>query len=182
MRSVNGHLRILLETSNRDQLDFVSPWEDNLTEEEALEHNIEQIERSTIDQWMPRVFQDGAPNSALNCSQIAISEQSPTAQTTTWVATRNIHRNETTQGQLGIMSRADTMYATANSIHFTTTAWNSDVEWPQQPGPKTSVHSFSVNTNDTMYHLASGAIPGETIGQFASTNTRRTAHCHHTQR
>ncbi|MEC6988427.1 MAG: beta-propeller domain-containing protein, partial [Actinomycetota bacterium] len=106
-------------------------------------------------------------NSALNCSQIAISEQSPTAQTTTWVATRNIHRNETTQGQLGIMSRADTMYATANSIHFTTTAWNSDVEWPQQPGPKTSVNSFSFNTNDTMYHLASGAIPGETIGQFA---------------
>ena len=167
VRSVNGHLRILLETSNRDQLGFVSPWEDNLTEEEALEHNIEQIERSTIDQWMPRVFQDGVTNSALNCSQIAISEQSPTAQTTTWVATRNIHRNETTQGQLGIMSRADTMYATANSIHFTTTAWNSDVEWPQQPGPKTSVHSFSFNTNDTMYHLASGAIPGETIGQFA---------------
>ena len=167
VRSVNGHLRILLETSNRDQLDFVSPWEDNLTEEEALDYNIEQIERSTIDQWMPRIFLNGVTESALDCNQIAISDQSPTAQTTTWIATRDIHSDDVTRGQLGIMSRADAMYATANSVHFTTTAWNSDVEWPQQPGPETSVHSFSFNANDTMYYLASGTVPGDTIGQFA---------------
>lgn len=167
VRSVNGHLRILLETSNRDQLDFVSPWEDNLTEEEALDHNIEQIERSTIDQWMPRIALSGIRKSALDCNQIAISDQSPTAQTTTWVATRDIHSNDVTRGQLGIMSRADAMYATANSVHFTTTSWNEDVEWPQEPGPETSVHSFTFNANDTMYYLASGTIPGDTIGQFA---------------
>ena len=167
VRSVNGHLRILLETSNRDQLDFVSPWEDNLTEEEALDHNIEQIERSTIDQWMPRIALSGIRKSALDCNQIAISDQSPTTQTTTWVATRDIHSNDVTRGQLGIMSRADAMYATANSVHFTTTSWNEDVEWPQEPGPETSVHSFTFNANDTMYYLASGTIPGDTIGQFA---------------
>lgn len=167
MRSVNGHLRILLETSNRDQLDFASPWEDNLTEEEALDYNVDLIERSTIDQWLPRIFLNGITNPALDCNQIAISDESPSAQTTTWVATRDIHRDETTQGQLGIMSRADAMYATANSIHFTTTSWNEDVEWPQEPGPETSVHSFTFNANDTMYYLASGTVPGETIGQFA---------------
>ena len=172
VRSVNGHLRILLETSNRDQLDFVSPWEDNLTEEGALDHNIEQIERSTIEQWIPRIFLSGVTKSALNCNQIAISDQSPTAQTTTWIATRDIHSDDVTLGQLGIMSRADAMYATADSVHFTTTAWNSDVEWPQQPGPETSVHSFTFNANDTMYYLASGTVAGETIGQFALNEHR----------
>lgn len=167
VRSVDGHLRILLETSNRDQLDFVSPWENNLSEEEALKHNTAQIEQSTIEQWIPRIAEGTQSEVALECNQIAISEQSATAAATTWVVTKDVHSPDPARGQLGIMSRADTMYATAGSVHFTTATWNDDVEWPRDPGVETAIHSFKFNANDTMYHLASGTVQGETIGQFA---------------
>lgn len=161
-RSADGVVRVILRSAISDRLNFVTPDGFGLDEERALIRNREIVAASSIDDWLPRrLADDGSVVSAVDCADVAIPDTGADIAMT-WVASIDLSDTGPAVGSIALAGRADTVYATARSLHTATTDWDGS-----DRDTTTVVHSFSMGSTTAITHVASGEVPGHLIGQFA---------------
>ncbi|HUS43302.1 MAG TPA: beta-propeller domain-containing protein [Ilumatobacteraceae bacterium] len=187
-RSVDGVARLVITTSFDQRLPFVQPNQFGLDEDSALERNKEIIEESTVEDWLPRWFDEDADGSFGPMSQVLPCETvaAPPGFAglgLTWIGSIDASGDGTPVGSAGIVSTGDTVYASTDNLYVATQNW--DWRWggpvplaveegapgtapEQDPGPPpTLIHQFSLDAGTGATYVASGQVEGRLLNQFA---------------
>ena len=185
-RSADGLVRVVLTSELATRLPFVTPNQFGLDEQRALEENKRIIRESTIEQWMPRAFDEDAAGKygeiavALDCSTVA-APRDFAGLGITWIASIDPDRAE--GGSLvagaGVVSQGGTVYATADRLYLATTTWPEQIP-PVPPVGSTAVvppvsvdtttlaiHRFTLTADGGARYDASGTLNGRLLNQFA---------------
>lgn len=131
-RSVDGVARLVISTSFDQRLAFVQPNQFGLDEQSALERNREIIAGSSIDDWLPRRFDESADGGfgpmtpVLACEDVAAPGQFA-GLGLTWIASLDVQGDGTPVGSAGIVSTGDTVYASTDNLYIATQNW--DWQW-----------------------------------------------------
>ena len=187
-RSVDGVARLVITTSFDQRLAFVQPNQFGLDEESALERNKEIISESTVEDWLPRWFDEdsdggfGPMSQVLPCEAVAAPADFA-GLGLTWIGSIDMSGDGTPIGSAGIVSTGDTVYASTDNLYVATRNW--DWQWggpvpfepelgaPQSapvddPGPPpTSIHQFRLDAGTGATYVASGDVEGRLLNQFA---------------
>ena len=176
VRAVDGTARLVLASSLDSRLPFVHPDQFGFDEDRALQRNKEIISQSTVEDWMPRWFDEaadgsfGAMSDALDCSTVAAPSEFA-GLGVSWIASIDLHGSGEPIGSAGIVSNSDTVYASATSIYLATVPWDYyqplDGVAPSQSPPPTLIHKFSLGEDGTASYVASGEVPGQLLNQFS---------------
>jgi hypothetical protein len=178
-RAVEGTARLVLSSSIAGRLDFVAPDRFGLDEERALAANRAVIESSTIEDWMPRWFDEtdtgdyGPIGEALDCSNVA-APRDFAGLGISWIATIDLDAGSDDVpsqpiGSAGIVSTGDTVYASTEHLYLATVPWDwyaggqGDIEGQ----PPTLIHQFELDALGSASYRASGEVPGRLVNQFA---------------
>ncbi len=175
-RAIDGTARLVLTSSLATRLPFVRPDQFGLDENRALQRNKEIISESTVDDWMPRSFDEAGDGSigeifnTLDCSSVAAPSEFA-GLGVSWIATVDLRGDGQPIGSAGIISNGDTVYASSTSIYLATVPW----DWyqplngvaPSQSPPPTLIHKFSLGEGGTASYIASGEVPGQLLNQFS---------------
>ena len=175
-RAIDGTARLVLTTSFDARLSFVHPDMFGLDEARALQRNKEIIAASTVDDWMPRSFDESSDgtfdkmSTSLDCSAVA-APRDFAGLGVSWIASIELQGSGQSVGSAGIVSNSDTVYASANSIYLATVPWNwnqptADVP-PNPVAPPTLIHEFSLGQGGTASYVASGEVPGQLLNHFS---------------
>ncbi len=174
-RAVDGMARLVLTSMLADRLPFVRPDTFGMTEERALEANRQVIRDSTIEDWMPRWFPEGADgtfgtmSTSLDCSNVAAP---PTfaGLGISWLATVDMRAGATPVGTTGVVSSGETVYASEGNLYLATQSWDAfdaaRATGPQEQ-PPTLIHQFALGSDGSASYVASGKVPGRMLNQFA---------------
>jgi hypothetical protein len=178
-RAVDGSARLVLSSSIAVRLPFVTPDRFGLDEERALAANREVIESSTIEDWMPRWFDETADGSfgplgeALDCANVA-APRDFAGLGISWIATIDLDPDRGSDptgpiGSAGVVSTGDTVYASTDHLYLATVPWdwsmgNRAVASEQPP---TLIHQFALDDAGSASYRASGEVPGRLLNQFA---------------
>jgi hypothetical protein len=185
-RSVDGVARLVISTSFDQRLPFVQPDRFGLDEESALERNKEIIRESTIDDWLPRWFDEdadggfGPMTEVLPCETIAAPADF-SGLGLTWIGSIDLAGDGTPIGSAGIVSTGDTVYASTENLYVATQNWDWQWRGPipiddstpngepdDVPGPPpTSIHQFRLDDGTGATYVASGQVKGRLLNQFA---------------
>ncbi|UVS80198.1 beta-propeller domain-containing protein [Actinokineospora sp. UTMC 2448] len=170
-RMVGSVARVVVRSSPR--LEFTYPQ--GMSEEKAKARNREVIERSTIDDWLPRyTLSPGGSGRLVDCD--ALSRPAAYVGTSLLsVLTVDLRADLTTADTIAIAADGDTVYGTETSLYVAddrtprSVAWASDVARPMAPpGPaKTEVHQFDVADAGAPVYLASGTVDGWLLNQYS---------------
>jgi hypothetical protein len=194
-RSIDGVARLVITTSFDQRLPFVQPNQFGLDEESALERNKEIIAESTVEDWLPRWFDEGADGSfgpmsqVLPCETVAAPPEFA-GLGLTWVGSIDVNGDGTPIGSAGIVSTGDTVYASTDNLYVATQNWDwrwgGPVPMPvpveegapesgttesapiEDPGPPpTLIHQFRLDDGTAATYVASGKVEGRLLNQFA---------------
>jgi hypothetical protein len=187
-RSVDGVARLVITTSFDQRLPFVQPDQFGLDEDTALERNKEIIAESTVEDWLPRWFDEDAEGSfgpmaqVLPCETVAAPPDFA-GLGLTWIASIDVDGDGTPIGSAGIVSTGDTVYASTSNLYVATQNW--DWRWggpvplavedgatetapEEDPGPPpTLIHQFRLDDGTGATYVASGQVEGRLLNQFA---------------
>ncbi len=187
-RSIDGIARLVITTSFDQRLPFVQPNQFGLDEESALERNKEIIDESTVEDWLPRWFDEDADGNFGPMSQVLPCETvaAPTdfaGLGLTWIGSIDVNGDGTPIGSAGIVSTGDTVYASTNNLYVATQNWDwrwggpvpldtgsaaPDTAPDEEPGPPpTLIHQFSLGEGTGATYVASGTVEGRLLNQFA---------------
>ena len=186
-RAVDGVARLVITTSFDQRLPFVQPNQFGMDEESALERNREIINESTVDDWLPRWFDEDAdggfgPMSQLLPCETVAAPPDFAGLGLTWIGSIDVEGDGTPVGSAGIVSTGDTVYASTDNLYVTTQNW--DWQWgvpvplddaaatspapEENPGPPpTLIHQFSLDEGTAATYVASGQVEGRLLNQFA---------------
>ncbi len=187
-RSVVGVARLVITTSFDQRLPFVQPNQFGLDEDSALERNKEIINESTVEDWLPRWFDEdteggfGPMSQVLPCETVA-APSNFAGLGLTWIASIDVDGDGTPVGSAGIVSTGDTVYASTDNLYIATQNW--DWRWggpvplddeatspdnapDEDPGPPpTLIHQFRLDDGTGATYVASGRVEGRLLNQFA---------------
>jgi hypothetical protein len=191
-RSVDGVARLVITTSFDQRLPFVQPNQFGMDEESALERNKEIIAESTVEDWLPRWFDEGENGEFGPMMQVVPCETvaAPPAFAglgLTWIGSIELAGDGTPVGSAGIVSTGDTVYASTDNLYVATQNWDWRWEVPVprdlgvptseatalpepdvDPGPPpTLIHQFSLDDGTAATYVASGQVEGRLLNQFA---------------
>ena len=175
-RSIDGTARLVLTASFDARLPFVHPDMFGFDEDRALLRNKEIIAASTVDDWMPRSFDEssdgtfGQMSTALDCSAVA-APRDFAGLGVSWIASIDLRGSGESIGSAGIVSNSDVVYASENNLYLATVPWDwnqpqTDVP-PNPEVPPTLIHEFSLGDGGTASYVASGEVPGQLLNQFS---------------
>ncbi len=131
-RSVDGVARLVITTSFDQRLPFVQPNQFGLDEESALERNQQIIAESSVEDWLPRQFDEagdgsfGPMSAVLPCEDVAAPGEFA-GLGLTWIASIDVQGDGTPIGSAGIVSTGDTVYASTDNLYIATQNW--DWQW-----------------------------------------------------
>jgi hypothetical protein len=174
-RSVDGVARLVLTSSLATRLPFVYPDQFGLDEDRALEANQRVIAESSIDDWMPRAFDENGDGSfgemwePLDCRSVA----APTdfaGLGISWLATIDLRAGTSPVGAAGVVSQGGTVYSSASNLYLATTVWdwtNSTNTAPVDDAPPTTIHQFALDPTGAATYVASGEVEGTLLNQFS---------------
>ncbi len=175
-RSIDGQARLVLTSTIANRLQFVTPDQFGLDEERALEANRAVINESTIDEWLPRYFDEGgdgafgAMNASLDCSTVA-APRDFAGLGISWIASIDLRAGTSPVGSAGIVSYGDIVYASPTSIYIATVPWdwnNVGIISPvTNTQPPTLIHQFALGAGGSANYVASGEVNGQLLNQFA---------------
>jgi len=182
-RSVDGVARLVVSSSFDERLPFVQPHQFGLDEESALERNKQIIAESSVQDWLPRWFDEagdgsfGEMQAAIPCEDVAAPSDFA-GLGLTWIASIDIQATGTPVGSAGIVSTGDTVYASTDNLYIATQNWDwrfggpvplDDSTQPvQDPGPPpTLIHQFDLGDGTDAAYVASGQVEGRLLNQFA---------------
>jgi hypothetical protein len=176
-RSVNGIARLVLTASIANRLPFVTPDRFGMTDDTAQAENERIIRESSIDQWMPRMFDvadDGSfgdMTASLDCSNVA-APRDFSGLGISWIASIDLRGDGVPLGAAGVVSSGETVYASTSNIYVSTMAWDwyygdrSGVSPSTEP-PPTLIHQFSLGEGGSAAYVASGEVQGRLLNQFS---------------
>ena len=175
-RAIDGTARLVLTATFDARLPFVHPDMFGFDEHRALQRNKEIIARSTVDDWMPRSFDEagdgtfGEMSTTLDCSAVA-APRDFAGLGISWIASIDLQGSGESIGSAGIVSNSDIVYASDNSLYLATVPWDwnqptADVP-PNPTMPPTLIHKFSLGDGGTASYVASGEVPGRLLNQFS---------------
>ena len=192
-RGIDGVARLVISTSFDQRLPFVQPNQFGLDEESALARNKAIIAESTIEDWLPRWFDEAGDGSfgpmqpALPCEVVAAPGQF-SGLGLTWIASIDVLGDGTPVGSAGVVSTGDTVYASTDNLYIATQNWDwgwggpvpmpvdidatapteTPVEPEVEPGPPpTLIHQFALADGTGATYVASGEVEGRLLNQFA---------------
>ena len=131
-RSVDDVARLVISTSFDTRLPFVQPSEFGLDEERALERNRQIIAESSVEDWLPRWFDEagdgtfGPMQPILDCNKVAAPDDFA-GLGLTWIASVDLLGEATPVGSAGVVSTGDIVYSSADNLYITTQNWDSQV-------------------------------------------------------
>ncbi len=185
-RSVDDVARLVVSTSFDTRLPFVQPSQFGLDEERALERNQEIIAQSSVEDWLPRWFDEagdgtfGPMQPILDCNTVAAPDDFA-GLGLTWIASVDLLGEATPVGSAGVVSTGDIVYSSAENLYITTQNW----DWQFRPmpvddlasdsandivddgPPPTQIHQFDLGEGTAATYVASGSVPGRLLNQFA---------------
>ncbi|MBU6314931.1 MAG: beta-propeller domain-containing protein [Acidobacteria bacterium] len=175
-RAIDGRARLVLTTMMATRLPFVSPAQFGYDETTAKAENERIIRESTIDDWMPRMFDEsqsgtfGPMGTSLDCTNVATPSVFA-GMGVTWIASVDMRGDALPVGTAGVVSYGDTVYASPDNIYVATQAW----DWynPESSSrnvtspPPTQVHQFSLQDDGGASYVASGEFQGRLLNQFS---------------
>ncbi len=175
-RAIDGTARLVLSSTIAVRLPFVYPDQFGLDEDRALEENRRIISDSSIEQWMPRWFEEngdgsfGDMSTSLDCANVAAPREFA-GLGISWIATLDMRAGTSPVGSAGIVSSSDIVYASSSNIYMATQPWDwfnsgMDVASPSQQ-PPTLIHQFALGANGSASWVASGEVPGRLLNQFS---------------
>ncbi|MGH9252598.1 MAG: beta-propeller domain-containing protein, partial [Acidimicrobiales bacterium] len=156
----------------------LSEGEARLSEAEALAANREIVERSTIEDWLPRFAvtdEDGASTSGMlvDCEDVSHPrEYSGTSMLT--VVTFDLAGEFQPQGSVTVVADGQTVYGTGQSLYIA--ADHGGVPMPvdtmaMRPfpvaDPMTEIHKFDVSEPGEPRYVASGRVDGRMLNQYS---------------
>jgi hypothetical protein len=184
-RSVDGVARLVVSSSFDQRLPFVQPNQFGLDEESALERNKQIINESSVEDWLPRWFDEtgdgsfGEMQAALPCEDVAAPSDFA-GLGLTWIASIDIQSTGTPIGSAGIVSNGDTVYASTDNLYIATQNWDwrfggpvplaqddSTQPAPDPGPPPTLIHQFELGDGTEATYVASGQVEGRLLNQFA---------------
>lgn len=179
-RSIDGQARLILTSTIATRLHFVTPDQFGLDEARALEANKGVINNSTIEEWLPRYFDEsgggsfGAMNASLDCSTVA-APRDFAGLGISWIASVDLRAGTSPVGAAGIVSYGDIVYASPTNIYLATVPWDWNVgiattdrmPVPTNSQPPTLIHQFALGAGGSAQYVASGEVNGQLLNQFA---------------
>jgi hypothetical protein len=193
-RSIDGVARLVITTSFDQRLPFVQPDQFGLDEDAALARNKEIIAESTVEDWLPRWFDEaedgsfGPMSQVLPCESVAAPPDFA-GLGLTWIASFDLTGDGTPVGSAGIVSTGDTVYASTDNLYVATRNWDwqwggpvpmpveplpsdSESETTSEPvddpgPPPTLIHQFRLDEGTAATYVASGQVEGRLLNQFA---------------
>ncbi len=135
-RSVDDVARLVISTSFDTRLPFVQPSEFGLDEDRALERNQQIIAESSVEDWLPRWFDEagdgtfGPMQPILDCNTVAAPDDFA-GLGLTWIASVDLLGDATPVGSAGVVSTGDIVYSSAENLYITTQNW----DWQFRPMP-----------------------------------------------
>ena len=193
-RAIDGVARLVITTSFDQRLPFVQPNQFGLDEDTALARNKEIIAESTVEDWLPRWFDEaddgsfGPMSQVLPCESVAAPPDFA-GLGLSWIASFDLAGDGTPVGSAGIVSTGDTVYASTDNLYVATRNW--DWQWGgpvpmpvepmpldsesapisepvENPGPPpTLIHQFRLDEGTAATYVASGQVEGRLLNQFA---------------
>jgi hypothetical protein len=171
----------------------VRPDQFGLDEDSALERNKEIIAESTVEDWLPRWFDEdaeggfGPMSQVLPCETVAAPPDFA-GLGLTWIGSIDVEGDGTPIGSAGIVSTGDTVYASTGNLYVATQNW--DWRWggpvplpveegaPEERAPETApeedpgppptlIHQFRLDDGTGATYVASGQVEGRLLNQFA---------------
>ena len=172
-RMVDGVVRIVTR-SQPTAMPFEYPVEGTPAAElRAAEHNRDVVESSTVEDWLPSyVLETGDAVSSgqlVGCDQVHHPVEFSGPGTLTVVT---VDPDDPRPGNaVSILSGAETVYASAEALYVATTDWEqmrimSTGEAPVSDA-STQIHKFDISDAAATRYVASGAITGTLLNQFA---------------
>ena len=128
-RAIDGIARLVISTSFDQRLPFVQPTEFGFDEDAALARNKEIIAESTVEDWLPRWFDErgdgsfGAMAAAVSCEDVGNPDEF-SGLGLTWIASIDTQGDGTPVGAAGVVSSGDTVYASTDNLYIATQAWD----------------------------------------------------------
>ena len=179
-RSIDGIARLVLDAQLANRLHFVTPNDFGFDVKSAKAENERIIRESTIDDWMPRLFDEGGDGSfgpmgsALNCNNVAAPREFA-GLGISWIASIDMRGAGLPMGTAGVVSNGETVYASTNNIYVTTQSWDYYNDTAKQSGsnsqaptpPPTLVHEFALGSDGSATYVASGQFDGRLLNQFS---------------
>jgi len=179
MRAVNGQIHLVLNSSFSNRVDFVAPRDGSQDSLDAAEaKNIEVVNALTIDDFVPRTFEEGLKGSwgnkspAIDCVKLGHPTQF-SGWGVTWVASIDMNASaEVPVGTIGILAQSTSSYTSTGSLYISTTRWDDAVYdkyvATRQEPPYTDIHAFtfSADASDLSY-VASGRVVGTLLNSYS---------------
>jgi uncharacterized secreted protein with C-terminal beta-propeller domain len=145
---------------------------------QAKQHNHSVVDGSKAENWMPRyvheVLSGGEAKTTsgllLGCDSVMHpGEYSGLSMLS--VLTVDLNANLTPGGGVGVFSEGETVYASKENLYVATTPWHPENWNPdgedEQKGLTTYVHKFDIKARDAAKYVASGAVRGWLLSQWA---------------
>ena len=156
-RLAGGAVRLVLQSQTPADLEMVMPQLPN-GEAAAEAQNRAAIERSTIDDWLPaRIGDDGRRTPLVPCD--AMYHPAEFSGFTT-LSVLTITGGIGSLSAVGLAAAGGTTYASPSSLYVATVRYDQGAE-------HTDVHRFDTSSDGPAAYVASGRVPGTTIGQYA---------------
>jgi Beta propeller domain len=179
-RGIGGTARLVLSSSIASRLPFVYPDQFGLDEDRALEENQRIIRDSTIDEWMPRWFEENGDGSfgdmtaSLDCATVAAPREFA-GLGISWIASIDLRGGSSPVGAAGVVSNSDVVYASSSNIYLATQPWDwfnpvatdAAIDIASTEQPPTLIHQFALGADGSASWVASGDVPGRLLNQFS---------------
>ncbi len=178
-RKVGQGARIVLRHDASRSLPFVFPGGQH-AEETALEANRQAVLNSTIEDWFPwyrLVTADGNESGGMlpSCDRVT-APQEFSGMSTVSVLTLDMSAPLTAGDTMTLFGAADTIYASTSSLYAATYTYPPVVlfgeegvvsEGDPDPDFTSAIHQFDISDLAGATYVASGAVPGHLLNQFA---------------
>ena len=179
MRAVNGQIHLVLNSSFSNRVDFVAPRDGSQDSLDAAEaKNIEVVNALTIDDFVPRTFEEGLKGSwgnkspAIDCVKLGHPTQF-SGWGVTWVASIDMNASaEVPVGTIGILAQSTSSYTSTGSLYISTTRWDDAVYdkyvATRQEPPYTDIHAFTFSSDASdLSYVASGRVVGTLLNSYS---------------
>lgn len=147
-------------------------------ERKAIEENKEIVRRSTEENWIPYYITADADGDVtdegllLDCDRVARPDEFSGLDMLS-VVTIDLGDGLDVVDTTGLMATGDTVYASEDSLYVATHNWQTWVwfesreESDRPEGPSTEIHKFDISEAARTRYLATGAVDGYLLNQFA---------------